>query len=254
MTNTHDARYMAKLANKHHSILATGNASDLLAMTTCKKKHTMRALANLAKYNGCYEQWQKIIKTHGIHWRQTDNDNFDFFEKETISEMIEYVKQAMKILPVDMANTFVTACLLGLRADEVCKAVSLLKQDAQDYYNEKLGILEHYKHKDLFIRRTKKAYISLVDNEILSVAKQSCESYQAIRSYLKHRNTPMNMNYCRKIFGTWLRQNGIESEFIDVLQGRVPSSVFARHYYRPDQATLEKARKLVSELRTKLMG
>ncbi len=152
MTNTHDARYMAKLANKHHSILATGNASDLLTMTACKKKHTMRALANLAKYNGCYEQWQKIIKTHGIHWRQTDNESFDFFEKESITEMIEYVKQTMKILPADMANTFVTATMIGLRADEVCKAISLLKKDAQDYHNAKLGVLEHYKHLVLYCR------------------------------------------------------------------------------------------------------
>jgi len=60
------------------------------------------------------------------------------------------------------------------------------------------------------------------------------------------------MKYCRKIFGTYLRQNGIESEFIDVLQGRVPQSVFAKHYYRPDQATIDKTRKLITELNTRL--
>ena len=223
-------------------------------MTADKKRQDMRALAHLAKHNGIYEQWQKIIKNHGIHWRQTDNDNFDFFEKEDIGEMIEYVKQTMKILPADMASTFVTATMLGLRADEVCKAISFLKQDVQDYYNAKLGILEHYKHKALFIRRTKKAYISLVDDDLLALAKQSCDSYQAIRSFLKRRKVPMNMKYCRKIFGTYLRQNGIESEFIDVLQGRVPQSVFARHYYRPDQATIDKARKLIGELKTRLLA
>jgi intergrase/recombinase len=222
-------------------------------MTTDKKRQAMRALAHLAKYNGVYEAWQRIIKNHGIHWRETNNDNFDFFEKESITEMVEYVKHAMKVLPTEFANTFLTASLLGLRADEVCKAISLLKQGALDYHNKDLQILEHYKHKDLFIRRSKKAYISLVDDEILSIAKKSCESYQAIRSYLKRRKTPMQMRYCRKIFATWLRQNGIESEFIDVLQGRVPSSIFARHYYRPDQATIDKARRLLAELKTRLV-
>ena len=42
------------------------------------------------------------------------------------------------------------------------------------------------------------------------------------------------MSYCRKIFATHLRTNGIEQETIDFLQGRVPRSVFARHYFRPD--------------------
>ena len=44
----------------------------------------------------------------------------------------------------------------------------------------------------------------------------------------------MNMAYCRKIFATHLRNNGIEQEIIDLLQGRTPKSVFARHYFRPD--------------------
>jgi intergrase/recombinase len=33
---------------------------------------------------------------------------------------------------------------------------------------------------------------------------------------------------------TYLRMNGIESELIDLLQGRIPKTVFARHYFRPD--------------------
>jgi intergrase/recombinase len=44
----------------------------------------------------------------------------------------------------------------------------------------------------------------------------------------------MNMAFCRKIFATHLRNNRIEPEIIDLLQGRIPKSVFARHYFRPD--------------------
>jgi intergrase/recombinase len=42
------------------------------------------------------------------------------------------------------------------------------------------------------------------------------------------------MAYCRKIFATHLRTNGVEQEIIDLLQGRAPKSVFARHYFKPD--------------------
>jgi intergrase/recombinase len=41
------------------------------------------------------------------------------------------------------------------------------------------------------------------------------------------------MKYCRKIFASHLRQSGIESEIIDLLQGRVPKTLFARHYFIP---------------------
>ena len=44
----------------------------------------------------------------------------------------------------------------------------------------------------------------------------------------------MNMYYCRKVFATHLRNNGVEPEIIDLLQGRISSSVFVNHYYRPD--------------------
>jgi intergrase/recombinase len=42
------------------------------------------------------------------------------------------------------------------------------------------------------------------------------------------------MAYCRKIFATHLRTHGIEQEIIDLLQGRAPKSVFAKHYFRPN--------------------
>lgn len=48
-----------------------------------------------------------------------------------------------------------------------------------------------------------------------------------------HRSLDMQLKYCRKIFASHLRQSGIESEIVDLLQGRVPRTVFARHYFTP---------------------
>jgi intergrase/recombinase len=39
------------------------------------------------------------------------------------------------------------------------------------------------------------------------------------------------MKYCRKIFVLHLRESGNEGEIVDLLQGRVPKTVFARHYF-----------------------
>jgi hypothetical protein len=51
---------------------------------------------------------------------------------------------------------------------------------------------------------------------------------------LKRRKIPMCFKFCRKIFGTYLRQRGFVAEIVDLLEGRIGKSVFARHYFRPD--------------------
>jgi intergrase/recombinase len=59
----------------------------------------------------------------------------------------------------------------------------------------------------------------------------------------------MYMNYCRKIFATYLHQKRTEQEIIDLLQGHIPKSIFVRHYYRPDLESLERVRKCLIQLK-----
>ena len=109
--------------------------------------------------------------------------------------------------------------LTGLRADEACKSVSLVKNDLNNYLNKTM-ILEHFRYPKIFIRITKQALISIVNDSILNLVNDSHDySYNALRCYLKRKKICMNMNYCRKIFATCLRNNGIEQETIDLLQG-----------------------------------
>jgi intergrase/recombinase len=92
-------------------------------------------------------------------------------------------------------------------------------------------MLKHFRYPDLFIRKTKKAYITALNDVILEVAdKADTSSWKAIRSQLKRRGIESHLKYCRAIFATYLRKQGIESEVIDIYQGRVPTSVFAAHY------------------------
>ena len=42
------------------------------------------------------------------------------------------------------------------------------------------------------------------------------------------------MSICIKDICYLSKNNGVERETIDILQGRSPKSVFARHYYKPD--------------------
>jgi hypothetical protein len=61
----------------------------------------------------------------------------------------------------------------------------------------------------------------------------ACKSLKKdIRSQLKRRGIESHLKYCRAIFATYLRKQGIESEVIDIYQGRVPASIFAAHYLK----------------------
>ncbi len=97
-------------------------------------------------------------------------------------------------------------------------------------------LLLHHKFPEKFLRVSKKAYISVISDKILKIANQteSFSKYDEIRNRFGDYFVSMKMYYCRKVFATYLRTNGIEPEIIDLLQGRTPSSIFVNHYYRPD--------------------
>ena len=64
----------------------------------------------------------------------------------------------------------------------------------------------------------------------------------------------MRMNYCRKIFGTHLRYCGIESEMVNLLEGRISPEIFVRHYWSPNmKQDIERIRKAIDSLADQLM-
>jgi intergrase/recombinase len=62
------------------------------------------------------------------------------------------------------------------------------------------------------------------------------------------------MKYCRKIFVLHLRESGNEGEIVDLLQGRVPKTVFARHYFTPSLDYKAKVLHALDKLRRNLEG
>lgn len=85
-------------------------------------------------------------------------------------------------------------------------------------------LLEHFRFPHFFIRKTKKEYISIVNESILIIAKNSAtlNSYMSLVSGIKTDNPT---KYCRKIFATNLRNKGIEQEIIDLLKGCIHTKV-----------------------------
>jgi intergrase/recombinase len=61
------------------------------------------------------------------------------------------------------------------------------------------------------------------------------------------------MAYCRKIYASWLRQSGIESKIVDLLQGRVSKTVFARHYFTPSLDYRDKVIRALDKLKQQIV-
>ena len=163
-----------------------------------------------------------------------------------LDNMLTKIREMIQVLPVAMAAVVKMDVLTGLRPTEAVEAVKLLNLGPEiddlgpeigQYYNSERQVLEHFKYPKVFQRATKKAYISYLslDNyHYFADLGPKTPSWTAIRMACKHRNIGMNMRLCRKIFASWLVQSGIDSITVDMLEGRCPPSVLARHYQVPD--------------------
>jgi hypothetical protein len=76
--------------------------------------------------------------------------------------MLERIRKMIAVLPAFMGKIVKFACLVGLRASEVLESVRLLNcsDTTRSYYNKERQCLEHFRHPEIFLRQTKKAYIS----------------------------------------------------------------------------------------------
>jgi hypothetical protein len=234
--------------------------TDLLQLPPNKRIHVMKALSCLAIFTGRIEQWQQIRRQYQLSW-STGMEKIDVFTRFfdtscSLDTMMQWLREAVRVLPSRYANLLLFCTLTGMRGSEAVESIRLLaaKDTLQSYYNPDRQILQHYLYPNIFIRRTKTIYISIVNDEIIGMAQKVGDnpSLVGLKKATRYRSLRMRMKYYRKIFASYLSQKGIQSEIIDLLQGRVPPSVFARNYLRPAEDLKDKVLQAVSELSVKL--
>ena len=62
------------------------------------------------------------------------------------------------------------------------------------------------------------------------------------------------MRYCRKLFASWLRLQGVQPEVVDMLQGRVSPSILTRHYLVPQQGLKDQVLQALEKLENELLS
>jgi hypothetical protein len=105
-----------------------------------------------------------------------------FDDSKDLDTMIQWLREALRVLPRQYANFYLFCTLTGLRASECVEAVRLINSESvtsdhfapaasSKYYNPEQKVLQHYRFPDIFIGRTKAVYISIVNREILAIAQ-----------------------------------------------------------------------------------
>jgi intergrase/recombinase len=245
--------YLSKLYGKEYtSILynyalrfndCLDNPSKISSLPISIKSNVLKAMIALSKYLGKYEDFTKDFKSHGVKWSQPDSFNaFLNIVNNNYDNLKVWYRKALSVL-ADNEKLYLKFALLGLRRTESIKAfnqiIDLAKNGKLDeYYNRDLKILEHYKFK-WSLRNTKNCFITIISEELITeISNSKPISYATLRKHLARNKLTIMIKLLRVYYATFLNKNGIQSETIDILQGRVSKSVFARHYLKESLSTL----------------
>jgi hypothetical protein len=234
--------------------------SELLKLNNSKRRHVSKALSSLSKFLGMHEEFLKLFKNYGLKWSVSSDDLIIARFSKTVdpNDVFNWIREVKECCP-ELSDFIEFIAVSGLRHNEAVESYNLIIKLAKEgrlneYYDSEREILEHYKFKDKFLRKTKKAFITFVSKEF--VKKISCNKGLTINSVIKkvQRHVgKMRFGDIREVHGTLLTKYLNEVE-INFLHGRVSSSVFMRNYFNPVWITDLKERtfKAIAEIQTKI--
>jgi Archaeal phage integrase len=247
-------------AQRYHSVLDSGDASILVQAKPSVRRHAMESLAAWSKFIGSYEQWGQIKKRYSLQW--TDGDESlqaiqRYFNGDNLEDMLQRIREMMYVLPTTSMSKIVHwGIIVGLRSSEIIDSVRFIndKEAFTRYYDPAQMTLSHWKMPGM-IRKTKKAFLSFVTPQMLESVQNLGEvpTYNSIRHACNRRGIACNLHLCRKVFASYLRQEGgIQPEVIDMLQGRVSQSVLARHYLVPQRSLKDEVLQALQKLKQRI--
>ena len=246
-----------RYAKAYAYCLFENDCTDLVTLSNDKREHIMNALSCLSKFLGIYENWSHMIKNYGLKWRIRNDDLIirRFTKTQDPDELFAWIRK-IKAECADLTAFMDLMLTTGLRFEESIEAYNLMvilsnEGKLGDYYNPEKELLEHYKFKLQFLRRTKKAFVSFVPQELVNriCTNNKTLKKQFIKSKVRRKTQRIRFSDIREIHGTLLAKT-LGSAEIDFLHGRVSTSVFMRNYFNPAWITDLKERtfKAVKEI------
>jgi hypothetical protein len=218
------------------------NPSRLLSLKPSMRLNVLKAIVCLSKYSGCYEEYKTKLKNYGIKWVNEDTafNGFLAIFNHKHDTLPDWIKQVQPLFHNNEKLFLRFLAVTGLRKNEALTSFNMIielnaKGKLGEYYNEDFSTLEHFKYGKLFLRGTKNAFISIVSKAMITeIANSQPVSYNAIHCRLMRKKIPLRFKELRSYQNSYLRKNGIISELVDIIAGRVPKSVFTRHHLGQD--------------------
>jgi hypothetical protein len=228
-----------RYAEQYSSCLLDGDFSKLLDMKTDKRCHVLAAISALAKFLGLYGDFKSLVSNYGLKWTVRNDDLLiaRLTKTENPRAIFDWINDVKAKCP-ELTDFMDFMTFTGLRYDEGIESYNLIIKLAQqgkinEYFNAEKGMLEHFRFKEIFIRRTKKAFISFASEEILrKIAENEPLNIHSVQTRVKRKCGKLAFSDIREMQATLLTKRLNPAE-IDFLQGRVSGSVFMRHYFNP---------------------
>jgi len=228
-------------AKKYHQCLLRRDLSSLQMLPDDKRVHAMKGLAALSKFLGLYSEWKDLVKRFDLKWSSRSSlKRFLSILSYNLNDSKEWLIDVIQKVPTKYKVYLSFLALTGVRAVEGERSLNLIlslneKNQLNRYFDEELSMLRHFAYPELFIRGSKNVFISFIDKEFLNIilTEGSRVTHYALISYLGRSGYSCRANELRKLFATMLRDKGLPSELIDLLQGRLSGSIFKAFYYKP---------------------
>jgi intergrase/recombinase len=141
----------------------------------------------------------------------------------------------------------------GMRLSEAVNSYNLIVKLAGEkkldtYFNGEKGWLEHFHFPDLFIRDSKKTFVSFVPFELV----EKISKVQALGG-VRLKGEVNRFSDIRELHATFMTRF-LKKEEIDFLHGRVTSGVFMQNYFNPSLISDLKARAFqgIAEIQEKI--
>jgi hypothetical protein len=213
------------------------NPSIIQTVPETIRHNVLKSMIALSKFKGDYLEFHDKIKQYGIKW--VSQDSFTSFLKifnNNHDSLMQWYKEASNVMKPHEKLWLKYLALSGLRRTEAeisfNKILKLGKQGRSDYINEN-GIVEHFRFPKDFLRGTKNCYITIVPASLIEeIANSQHLCYSTLRKRMLHNGLNQRFKELRSFYSSFMARNGLMSEEIDLLQGRVPKTVFARHYLK----------------------
>ena len=234
------ARDVYSYARKYYAVLLHNEVSELLSLNGNKRRMVMSSLSNLSKFLGLYKKWKRIVEDYGLKWSQNNAEDYiisRMANSQVQKDITCWIRQVKLNLP-RLCYFMDFALCSGLRFSETINSYNLIvelarKGELKQYYNMESEVLEHFRFKQFFIRKTKKAFITFMPKAVvLETAKQAKLSKWQIENCIKRAGFKLRFGDIREYWATFMTKWLTQPE-IDFLQGRVSSTVFMRNYFNP---------------------